>query len=291
MRVGRLTAGLFAGALLAAAGAPAANAADVWESVPGTPPTAGAQVDADSLKAFTLDRSALQSTLAGAQKGSSRRGRHDRALGARARRHAAALRRARDVDHGAGAGGQASGDQDLRGPGPRRPDGLDRRRHEPAGLPRVGAGAPGRVLRRPVLQGRDERARVLLHARCEQRRGALVRRVRPGRREQGRGRHGRRRARPGGPAAHLPARADHRPELRDLLRGRQRHRGQGHADEPREPDLQHRVRDQARPDRRHRHAQPQHGRAGHGRERPVRLGARASRPRTPATRCSTATGS
>ena len=36
----------------------------------GTPPTAGAQVDADSLKAYTLDRSALQSTLAGAQKGS-----------------------------------------------------------------------------------------------------------------------------------------------------------------------------------------------------------------------------
>ena len=70
MRVGRLTLGLFAGALLAATGAPAANAADVWESVQGTPPTAGAQVDADSLKAYTLDLSALQSTLAGAQKGS-----------------------------------------------------------------------------------------------------------------------------------------------------------------------------------------------------------------------------
>ena len=82
-----------------------------------------------------------------------------------------------------------------------------------------------------------------------------------------------RRRRPGDPAAHLPARADHRPQLRDLLRRPgQRHRGQGHADEPRQPDLRDRDRDPAGPDRRHRQAQPQHGRAGDRRERPVRRG-------------------
>ena len=38
------------------------------------------------------------------------------------------------------------------------------------------------------------------------------------------------------------------------------HRGQGHADEPRQPDLQGRPRDPDGPDQRHRQAQPQHGR-------------------------------
>ena len=45
------------------------------------------------------------------------------------------------------------------------------------------------------------------------------------------------------PAAHLPARAGHRPDVRDLLRRPgERHRGQGHADEPRRPDLRGRDR-------------------------------------------------
>ena len=69
-------------------------------------------------------------------------------------------------------------------------------------------------------------------------------------------------ARPRGPAAHLPARADHGPELRHLpRRRRQRHRGQGHAHQPRQPDLRGRVGDPDGPDRRQRQAQPQHSRS------------------------------
>ena len=41
----------------------------------------------------------------------------------------------------------------------------------------------------------------------------------------------------------------------------ERHRGQGHADQPRQPDLRGRDRDPAGADRRQRQAQPQHGRA------------------------------
>ena len=276
MRVGRLTAGLFAGALLAATGAPAANAADVWESVQGTPPTAGARGGRGQLRRrtrWTCRR--CRATLAGAQKGSRAAARHDRALGARARRHAAALRRARDVDHGAGPGGQAPGDQDLRGPGHRRPDRLDRRRHEPARLPRVGAGASGRVLRRPVLQGRRRACYASATTRATRTTTRRARSSSPTPVDESK-------------AADVTAAAELGPEVQlrtyrlalvtdpsyaTYFGAGQRHRGQGHADEPREPDLQHRVRDQARPDRRHRPAEPQHGRAGHGRERPVRLGA------------------
>ena len=67
MRVGRLKAGLIAAAAMAAA-TPAAAQADTWEPVKGTPPAAGAQVDADRLKAFTLDLAQLKGELAGAQK-------------------------------------------------------------------------------------------------------------------------------------------------------------------------------------------------------------------------------
>jgi hypothetical protein len=51
-----------------AAVTPAAAQADVWEPVKGTPSPAGAQVDADRLKAFTLDIEALRGELAAAPK-------------------------------------------------------------------------------------------------------------------------------------------------------------------------------------------------------------------------------
>src|SRR3954452_20209642 len=68
MQVRRLTAGLFAGAALAAVAAPAAHAADVWDPVKGTPSPAGAEVKADRFKAFTLDDAALKADLRGAGK-------------------------------------------------------------------------------------------------------------------------------------------------------------------------------------------------------------------------------
>src|SRR4051812_8137519 len=68
MRVRRLTAGLLVSVGVAVS-APAAHAADTWDPVKGTPSSAGAEVNADSFKAFKLDKSALQADLAGATKG------------------------------------------------------------------------------------------------------------------------------------------------------------------------------------------------------------------------------
>src|SRR5262245_26117759 len=68
MQVKRLTAGLLAGAALAAV-APAAHAADVWDPVKGNLSAVGAEVNAASFKAFTLDQAALKAGLAGAAKG------------------------------------------------------------------------------------------------------------------------------------------------------------------------------------------------------------------------------
>ena len=91
-----------------------------------------------------------------------------------------------------------------------------------------------------------------------------------------------------------PAGAGHRPVLRRLLRHRQRARGEGHADQPRQPDLQRRPRDPDGPDQRHRQAQPRHRRGGDRAQRPVRRGRLLhAGPARPAARrrCSTATGS
>ena len=275
MRVGRLTVGLFAGALLAAAGAPRRTRLTSGNRCTGTPSDGRrARWTPDSFKAFTLDRSALQSTPGRRAEGhvAPRPARPcSRCPRPTARCSASPSTRPRSWSRGWRPSTRRSRPTRARASTTRRPRSSPTRARW-ASTRRCGR-ARARSTSTRTTRATTSVLRVLLHARREQRRGALVRRVRRGRREQGRRRHGRRRARPGGPAAHLPARADHRPELRDLLRGRQRHRGQGHADEPREPDLQHRVRDQARPDRRHRQAQPQHGRAGHGRERPVRLGA------------------
>ena len=86
--------------------------------------------------------------------------------------------------------------------------------------------------------------------------------------------------------AHLPARPDHRPGLRDLPRRLgERHRRQGHADEPRLPGLRGRPVDPAAADRQQRPAEPRHA----GRRRSGRTVRAASPPasrrrRSPAAR-------
>ena len=70
---------------------------------------------------------------------------------------------------------------------------------------------------------------------------------------------------------HLPARADHRPGLRGLPRRLgERHRGEGRADEPRQPGLRGRPVDHAPADREQRPAQPRHVGRGDRAERALR---------------------
>ena len=99
----------------------------------------------------------------------------------------------------------------------------------------------GALVRRPVLPRRRQRLRQLLHARPRQRRRRHVRRARARSATASRSTSARRRGRGRGPAIQLRT---YRlalitdPTLRHLLRRPgQRHRGQGHADEPRQPDL------------------------------------------------------
>ena len=71
--------------------------------------------------------------------------------------------------------------------------------------------------------------------------------------------------------ADVPARPDHRPGLRRLLRRPgERHRGEGRADEPRRPGLRGRPLDQAPADREQRPAEPRHVGRGDRAERAVR---------------------
>ena len=139
-----------------------------------------------------------------------------RALGAQARRWLRALPRLRGAGHGGQAGRQAPGHQDLGGPRHRRPHGDDPRRRHQARLPRLGALKDGAYFVDPYYK-RDDSVYLSYFARdlsdderfVERRPRSSRRRSRP-----------RRRRRPRGPAAHLPARADHGPELRHLPRRR-----------------------------------------------------------------------
>ena len=150
------------------------------------------------------------------------------------------------ADHGARARRPPSRDHDLRRPRDRRPGGDDPRRPDPARLPRLGPLAGRRLVRRPLLPPRRQRLHHLLRARRD--RGS----ARPVRRAGDRRGH-RPALAPGGPAgprgaaADLPAGAAQRSRLRDLLRRpAERHRGQGDADEPRQPGLRGRDGDPAR---------------------------------------------
>ncbi len=81
-------------------------------------------------------------------------------------------------------------------------------------------------------------------------------------------------------------RADHRPRLRRLpRRAGERHPGEGHAHEPREPGLRGRPLDHAPADREHRPPEPEHVGRRDRAERTVRRRGRASRsPRSPGAR-------
>ena len=197
----------------------------------------------------------------------------------------------------AGLAARASRDPHLRRQRHRRSGGDDSRRHQPARLPRLDPLAEGQLVHRPVRAPDDSVYVELLRARPPGRPGRAVRSSEGDdeeltaaaveldqRRRPVRGRH----------AAHLPARARHRPVVLDLLRRPgERDRGEGRADQPRRPGLRGRDRDPARPDRRHRQDEPEHGRARRsGRTGPA-VRRRASRPRS--SRClqqrSAATGS
>ena len=105
----------------------------------------------------------------GAAQPGGRRAVGHRRLAARAGRRDAALRDQGVADHGGRPRGRASGDQDLRGRGDRRPDGDAARGHDPARLPRLGPLGQGRVVRRSLLPPRHERLRQLLRPRPQAR--------------------------------------------------------------------------------------------------------------------------
>ena len=90
--------------------------------------------------------------------------------------------------------------------------------------------------------------------------------------------------RPGHPA-HLPAGADQRPDVRRLLRQRERAGREGHPDPPRQPDLQRRRGDPDAPRQRHRRPELRH----RWRRPPARTARAARMPATPWTRTPTTT--
>ena len=236
--------------------------------------------------------SALKADLAGASKGQRAAARH---ACSRCPAPDGALQRFAVYETSIMEPGLAAKHPEIKtyaGAGPRRSDRLGRRRHELARLPRLGALAPrARWYVDPYYKGDDSvYASYFTRDAVNDEAKDFVESDPVGE----------------GKAADASAAAALGPEIQlrtyrlalttdpsyaTYFGGRQRHRGQGHADEPREPDLQHRVRDQAGPDRRHRQAEPEHGRAGDGRQRPVRLGPVLHGHATPATRCSTATAS
>ena len=65
----RLTAGLFVSVALGVSAPAAAHAADAWKDLARTPSAAGAQVKPTEFRAFTLDQSALRTSLRSAPKG------------------------------------------------------------------------------------------------------------------------------------------------------------------------------------------------------------------------------
>ena len=232
----------------------------VWDAVSGSLSSSGADIRPANYRAFTLDEARCVRPGVGAEGGCGRAGEQlGRALGAQAGRRLRALRGLRGADHGGQAGRQAPGHQDLGGPRRRRPHGDDPRRHHQARLPRLGALDATAPTSSTRTTSATTRVYVSYFARdlsdderfVEQEVDELAPQV-----EAADGAR-----RPRGPAAHLPARADHGPELRHLpRRRRQRDRGQGHADQPRHPDLRGRVGDPDGPDRRQRQAQPRHRR-------------------------------
>ena len=208
-----------AGARPAAGGA---NEKDLWKHVPGTPAATKnghkAQIKAGKLRAYTLDRGAAAEVLATAPSESPAIGGGDRlAAGARRRLQRFALERS-----------------PVMAPGSRRR--IRRSRHTPArasttrrrairadltpqGFHASVRSAARRLVHRPVLPPGPEPLRELLRARLPTRNDAFVEREgdeeprgRPRRRDRGRAR------RPVGHAAHVPPRAGHRPDLRDVLR-------------------------------------------------------------------------
>ena len=218
-----------------------------------------------SYRAFTLDEAAPAAGLAAAPKAGARARGEQLGRALAARRRTAASQRFEVYEAPIMEAKLAAKHPDIKtyaGRGIDDPTATIRADTSPLGFHASVRSPRRRLVRRPVLPPRRQRLRQLLRARPRRRRGssssASVERDSRPRRQ---GRQGRRRA--GGPAAHLPARAGHRPDVRDLLRRPgQRHRGQGHADEPRQPDLRGRDGDPDGPDRRQRQAQPQHGGAG-----------------------------
>ena len=202
------------------------------------------------------------------------RERATRPLAARPGRVPAALRAPGLTDHAGGARPRPSRDSHLQRSRARRSRRDDSRGRQPARLPRLDPLAEGQLVHRPVEQAERRHLHRLLHARPAGGSGRTVRvqggRRRGARRGGGRALDQRRRPLGGRRAAHVPARADHRPVVLHLLRRpRERDRGQGRADEPCQPGLRGRDLDPARPDQRHRQDEPEHRRGSDSAERPL----------------------
>ena len=153
------------------------RAGDVWDAVAGTPPTVRREVNAGPLPGVHARPGGAARRPGGGAEGGRAAPRARSSDGALAcpRRTAASQRFEvyESLDHGGRARGQAPGDQDLRGPRHRRPDGDDPSpTSSPLGFHASVRSPEGALVRRPVLQARRQRLRQLLHARPRRRRGA-----------------------------------------------------------------------------------------------------------------------
>ena len=252
-----------------------AQAQSDWDPVAGALPAtrggAAAEIRPEAYRAFTLDEAGLKADLDDGA----------RAVGLRSRAAVgpsdtvislpapdggfAALRDHGVADHGGRPRRRASGDQDLRRARHRRPDGDDPRRHR-----RRSASTPRCA--RPTAPGTSTRTTTSTTASTSATTAATSPTTRTARsssaRPDGDADAARTSARPprpagpDGPAAHLPARAGHRPDVRHLLRRPANVTAakvtlMNRVDQIYEDE----TGDPAGADRRHRQAQPQHGRA------------------------------
>ena len=240
MRVGRLTA--WAGSRARCSRQPAHPRRTRLTSgnrCTGTPPTAGAEVDADSLKAFTLDRvGAAEHGWPARRRAVAPRPSTTRALGARARRHAAALRGARDRRswrRGWRPSTRRSRPTRARASTTRRPRSSPTRARwastRPCGRARARAtstrttrasDASTSATSRATANNDEARSFVESDPVGESKAAAVTAAAELGPEVQLR-------------TYRLALTTD--PSYATYFGGRQRHRGQGHADEPREPDL------------------------------------------------------
>ena len=210
----------------------------LWTGVAGTPRPArtGARAG-DPARSLPFVQAGPRRPAERARQGGERA----RRLSAGAGRRLPALRARALAGDGAGARAQAPEIKTFAGRGLDDPTATIRRRHRPARVPRLGALAEGLVVHRPVLPQRPERVRQLLRPGPRQR-ARRLRRAR-GRRGRSRGVRGELAERSTSPKARSSrcaptgSRCSATRRTRPTSAARQRDGRQGHARQPRQPDL------------------------------------------------------